>query len=99
VITGELLQGMIQCKVPRLDPGKAYVSISFDSEHFSEVSLPLKISAEPWDPDTVIGGLLLCAATLGIGLAILKKMRSKGVPKFNDHDSLVSKVAASRGFL
>jgi hypothetical protein len=90
---------MIRCKVPKMDPGKAYVSISFDSEHFSEVSLPLKISAEPWDEEAVIVGILLCAATIGIGLAVLKKVRSRVLPRFNDHDSLVSRVAANRGFL
>jgi hypothetical protein len=87
------------CRVPPLDPGKVYVSLSFDQEHQSEISLPLKIQTEPWDQESMIVGVLLFAVTFGIGMALVKKMKGRNLQRVVRQESLVARVAAKRGFL
>jgi hypothetical protein len=97
-------RGRMVCHVPALDPGnfpgKVYVGLSFDQAHESELSLPLKIQREPWHFDGTLVGVLLFAVCLGIGMAVVSKMvKTKNVPRAAARGSLVSRVAARRGFM
>jgi hypothetical protein len=99
VTADEIENGVIRCRVPRLDAGRAYVAISFDSEHFSEVSLPLKILPEPWIDTVLLFAILLFASVFGLVLIVVRKVTAPMVPRFDDRGSLVSRVAARHGFL
>jgi hypothetical protein len=88
----QVVSGVISCKVPHIQGGKTLVAISFDSSHFSEVQLPLKIY-QPADIDSerVIRLFLLFAVVFGVGMALYRKAQFNGrwVPKNSDHEKLV----------
>jgi hypothetical protein len=99
MMADEVIDDVIRCKVPKLEPGKTYVSISIDSEHFSEVSLPLKILPESRINDGLVFMLLVLAAAFGLVLIVLRRVTAKMLPGYNDRGSLVSRVAARHGYL
>jgi hypothetical protein len=98
-VQAELRDGSMICRVPALDPGKVLVTLSFDREHQSNVSLLLRIQGQPWDEQSLGVMALLVVTAIVLGIALMKKIGERNLFKDSRPRSLVSKAAARRGFL
>jgi hypothetical protein len=94
-----IADGQLTCAVPHMNPGKVFVSISFDARHFSDVVFPLKIPSPNWIGEYLTIAVLMALSMAGIGFTLTCKLPPKRVARFNDHERLISKLAAKRGLV